>query len=389
MSDWQEIKLGECVESVSKTFKFSDEKVVFLNTSDILDGKILNKNLADPKSLPGQAKKSIQKGDLLFSEIRPINKRFAIVNFNAENYVVSTKLMVLRPTKLISNDYLKFYLTSPAILNYLQMIAEARSGSFPQITFDNIKELELSVPSLKEQEAITDILNSLNDKIDLLNRNNETLEELIKTVFRNLLTLSSKEVTEKKYLGELVKVIDNRGKTPKFSELSTGYPVIEVNALNGLNRFIDYRKINKYVDEYTFNNSFRSGHPQIYDILISTVGSIGELSMMLSPLGCIAQNIVALRSDSISPFYLYQYLLSIQDEIKEFDIGSVQPSLKVTHLTKIEVPIIEDSLIEYFDVQAKSICEKILSNYHQVRNLENLRDILLPKLMGGSLKVNL
>ena len=93
MTEWKEYKLGEIVQSISDTYKFVDnEKVVFLNTSDILYGKFLNDCLVSAATLPGQAKKKIQKGDILFSEIRPANKRFAIVDFESSNYVVSTKL---------------------------------------------------------------------------------------------------------------------------------------------------------------------------------------------------------------------------------------------------------------------------------------------------------
>jgi type I restriction enzyme, S subunit len=72
------------------------KKLIFLNTSDILLGKVLNKNTENSSKLPGQAKQRIQKGDLIFREIRPENGRYAYIDFDAEKYVVSAKLMVLR-----------------------------------------------------------------------------------------------------------------------------------------------------------------------------------------------------------------------------------------------------------------------------------------------------
>jgi type I restriction enzyme S subunit len=79
--------------------------------------------------------------------------------------------------------------------------------------------------------------------------------------------------------------------------------------------------------------------------------------------------------------------MSIQDEIKEFDIGSVQPSIKVTHLTKIEIPMPDSKKVNLFDNQAKDICNKISINYNQIQKLETLRDTLLPKLMSGTIKI--
>ena len=76
--------------------------MIFFNTSDILNGEFLHTNYSLVDEMPGQAKKKIQKGDILYSEIRPANKRFALVRVNAEDYVVSTKLMV--PKKKTKED---------------------------------------------------------------------------------------------------------------------------------------------------------------------------------------------------------------------------------------------------------------------------------------------
>src|SRR5690606_3653182 len=140
--NWKEIKLGDYLDSISKTFKFTDKEVVFLNTSDVLEGKVLNKEYESPIGLPGQTKKSIQKGDLLFSDIRLSNKRYARIDYDSEDYVVSTKLMVLRVKGYLDPIFLELYLTSEEILDYLLIIAEDRSGTFPQITFDIISKLE-------------------------------------------------------------------------------------------------------------------------------------------------------------------------------------------------------------------------------------------------------
>lgn len=148
---WEERRLGELIKTVSDTFKFPQDKVCFLNTSDIYDGKVLNHALSNVSRLPGQAKKSIKEGDFLFSEIRPANRRFALIDFEASNYVVSTKLMVLRCGSEIMPSYLRYFLTSVDILQHLQILAESRSGTFPQITFTQVADLEIKLPPISEQ----------------------------------------------------------------------------------------------------------------------------------------------------------------------------------------------------------------------------------------------
>lgn len=147
--------LEDLIRSVSITHKFPNETVTFLNTSDISRGFVSKTDPVSVSSLPGQAKKSIQKGDILFSEIRPANGRFAYIDFFADEYVVSTKLMVLRAIDEKFRSLVYFYLTHPRTLGWLQMVAEGRSGTFPQITFDQVKTLAMNLP---KQETLEDCI---------------------------------------------------------------------------------------------------------------------------------------------------------------------------------------------------------------------------------------
>lgn len=135
---WRIAELGEFVESFSKTHSFEKEKLIFLNTSDILAGEVLRNEYMPVSDMPGQAKKQIRTGDILFSEIRPANRRYALVTFPADDYVVSTKLMVLRMMRNeLSNLRIYHYLTLDSTLQELHREADGRSGTFPQITFED------------------------------------------------------------------------------------------------------------------------------------------------------------------------------------------------------------------------------------------------------------
>jgi len=177
--------IADILDSVSITHKFGKDRLVFLNTSDVLEGKILTNDYMDVDTMKGQAKKSIRNGDILFSEIRPKNKRYALVNVpNPEDYVVSTKLMVLRnKTKDVLTKYVYYFLTYGGTLDYLQMRAENRIGSFPQITFDLLKELKVIVPEGPVQQRIVDVLSTLDAKIALNHRISNELESMAKTIY--------------------------------------------------------------------------------------------------------------------------------------------------------------------------------------------------------------
>jgi len=262
-------------------------------------------------------------------------------------------------------------------------------SAVPSLTTKVLNEVDISLPPLEEQKAIAEVLSSLDDKIDLLHRQNQTLESLAGTLFRQWFIEEAKEEWEIGKLGDYIDIVDNRGKTPPISDDVTKYPIIEVNALSGESRLVNYSVIKKHVTEDVYNSWFRAGHPKLYDTLLSTVGSIGEIAMFLLEKGSIAQNIVALRAKNISPFYLYENIKFMQNELKELDIGSVQPSIKVTHLVKIDFVKPDDEILKKFDEQMMDISNKVIVNSEQIQILENLRDTLLPKLLNGEVRVEI
>ena len=260
-------------------------------------------------------------------------------------------------------------------------------SAVPTLNRNHIHELEIKIPSLPEQKAIASVLSSLDDKIDLLHRQNKTLEAMAETLFRQWFIEEAKEDWEEVNLKELVSVIDNRGKTPPYVEEKTAHPIIEVNALTKTGRAIDYPVIRKYVTKDIFDTWFRQ-YLQPLDVVLSTVGSIGSFGMFFGGGGCVAQNIIGLRvRQKISNYFLYQWLVVNTNEIKELDIGSVQPSIKVPHLLSLSVKIPPLEKIELFDAQVKAMVDKIIENTSQIQTLENLRDTLLPKLMSGEIRV--
>lgn len=179
----------ELVDSISVKHSFNTDKVIFLNTSDVYDGKVLHNNYSIVSGLPGQAKKSIKKGDILFTEIRPANKRFAFIDFEADDYVVSTKLMVLRSKNVLDTSIVYLFLKQQDTLNYLQMLAESRSGTFPQITFDHLKTVEIFVPKDKDiLESTTNIFKDIVTKTFSNHATIKTLENMRDTLLPKLLS---------------------------------------------------------------------------------------------------------------------------------------------------------------------------------------------------------
>ncbi|MCB0198027.1 MAG: restriction endonuclease subunit S, partial [Anaerolineae bacterium] len=184
---WRVYKLEELIESISITHKFDNSHIIFLNTSDIEEGRVLHHNYRSVDGLPGQAKKSIRKFDILFTEIRPANKRFALIDFDAKEYVVSTKLMVLRVKAHVQPIVIYNYITSTEVLSRLQMLAESRSGTFPQITFDQVKELQIALPTDELLKKYTSLCWSFFQEIKNNEQQNVSLAQTRDTLLPKLI----------------------------------------------------------------------------------------------------------------------------------------------------------------------------------------------------------
>lgn len=187
---WRIYSMDELLETVSKTYPLKKvNEVVFLNTGDIQDGKFLHKKYSNPENLPGQAKKSISQNDILYSEIRPANKRFAYVYFDSSQYVVSTKLMVLRSKVEINSLFQYFYLTQQESIKHLQHLAESRSGTFPQITFSEVSTIKIALPDFDLVNKFVEIaLKPYYDNQFKIKEENESLTELRDTILPKLIS---------------------------------------------------------------------------------------------------------------------------------------------------------------------------------------------------------
>jgi type I restriction enzyme S subunit len=382
MNNWEEELIGNLVASVSETYKFTDEEVVFLNTSDILAGKFLHSNLSKPSTLPGQAKKQIQKGDLLFSEIRPANKRYALVTFDSSKYVVSTKLMVLRSKGNIDSKYLEYFLTSKETLEYLQMLAEDRSGTFPQITFDNIAALKIKVPTKSIQENTVNLLDDIENKISLLETQILTCEKLAFSLFSFWFIENPSEEWKTLPLSKAANFLNGLAcqKFPPKNETDK-LPVLKIKELSsGLTENSDWAST-EIKPEYIVRNG---------DVIFAWSASL--MVKIWDGQDCILnQHLFKVTSEDFPKWFYY---LWCKHHLAEFISIAASHATTMGHIkrgdlaeAKVLIPSPEE--LEVMTEQAEPLIQKIIANNIQINTLTKLSDSLLPKLMSGEVTVEI
>lgn len=413
--EWKEVRLGDVVESISSRHKLNTDKIILINTSDVLEGKVLNHSYVENKNIKGQFKKSFEKGDILYSEIRPQNRRFAYVDFNSKDYVASTKLMVLRKkSSIVDNDFLFQILKSDEVIDELQNLAETRSGTFPQITYSELSILKIMLPPLKEQKVIAHILSTLDEKIEVNNQINKKLEEMAQTIFKHwFVDFEFPNENGEPYKSSGGEMIESElGMIPK------GWKVVEIDELceqikPGTNYqpkrtekgipFLNVRNINKgYIDvtdvKYILEDDYRKVHsswiPEKNDVLISRIGTLGLVSVIRErnlPLA-VHYNFIDIKSNKVSHQYLYFMLKSdfFQQQYHGIKKASVQEYVTIDEVKRLKM-IIPSSFNDYLKLEEVFNClfNKIDTAQEESSAIINLRDLLLPKLMSGEIRVPL
>lgn len=325
-----------------------------------------------------------KKGDILVSNIRPYFKKIWQAKYDGG---CSNDVLVFQGNANIDKDFLYYILADDTFFAY--SMATSKGTKMPRGDKTSILQYEVPAFDMNTQKRIAAVLKSLDEKIELNQAINDNLERQINAIFVNMFGSAIDTLDESNIkLGDLIESVDNRGKTPPLSDKPTIYPIIDVKALSGNSRIIDYTNCTKYVSKEIYENWFRSGHPREYDILISTVGSLAEMKIFLGNMGCIAQNVVGFRTKGVSPLYLYQYLNYIKSDLVAYDIGSVQPSIKVTHIIKHSIYVPPKEKMKTFDNIARNITQKIFVNCQENKILGQMRDTILPRLMSGELDVS-
>ena len=387
-SNWKECKLGDLCDSISDSYKRNDEKVVLINTSDVLEGKILNHELVDNKNLKGQFKKTFQKYDILYSEIRPANKRFAFVDIeDTYNYIASTKLMVIRPDlKKVLPKYLYMILKSQPIIDELQHLAETRSGTFPQITFSSeLSQMEILLPSLEIQQKIAKVLSAIDDKIELNNSINNNLEQQIQSIFKRNFIDSEYIFVKDTTIGDICKC--ELGGTP--SRTKPEYWNGNVAWINSgeVNKF-RITKPSEYITDLGLSKSATKLLPKKTTVLAITGATLGQISLLEID-SCANQSVVGIIENDTLPYeFIYPYVVNNIKELISHQTGGAQQHINKQNIESLKLLLPDNEIINNYKKLVKPLFETISNNCFENESLIQLRDILLPKLMSGEIDVD-
>lgn len=387
MSEWQTNKLRE-VGTLQRgrsrhrpryAFHLFNGSYPFIQTGEVREARKYISTFENTYSEAGLAQSKLWPKGTLCITIAANIAELGILGFDA--CFPDSVLGFIPDTSKSDLDFVYYTLT-----HFQKQLKHIGEGSVQDnINLGTFEDIEFPFPSLSEQKAIASVLASLDDKIDLLHRQNKTLEAMAKTLFRQWFIEEAKEDWEEVSVKDYVILNGNT--------LNRKYPFNEI-------QYLDTGSLTKGVIAELQSVSI-NGAPsrakrlvQHNDILISTVrpnqchyGIINQPQENL----VVSTGFCTIRCKKISPYFIY--LLLTNDEMTEFlhsiaeGSTSTYPSLKPEDIGAVAFKNPPAQIMQKFHLIAESHWKKINTNLEQIQTLEKLRDTLLPKLMSGEVRV--
>ena len=394
MSEWKECKLGDVIQLIGggtpKTSvpEYWDGDIPWLSVVDFnTDKKFVaqtEKHITET-GLKNSSTKMLNPGDIIISARGTVGAMAVLTKpmaFNQSCYGV-------RSIEKHADQNYSYYLLKDTVAHFLQI---AHGGVFSTITRDTFSAIDILLPPLPEQRVIASVLSSLDDKIDLLHRQNKTLEAMAETLFRQWFVEPCKDGLPEGWkevkIEDIVTVKSGTTpstKKPEFWDGSINWTSPkDITNLNGLFLFETERKITDLGLKQISSGLLPEG-----SLLMSSRAPVGALAFAEIPVA-INQGYAGIVCDKgISREFVYMWLKINMDYVQSHANGSTFQEISKGTFKALEVQISDKAYFNEFQILVAPVFKKMRNNATQIHSISNIRDTLLPKLMSGEVRVSL
>ena len=390
----------------------------YIDIDSVEEGVVKNIKDMDVKDAPSRAKRIVNDKDILISSVRPNLRHYCRIRSPKPCTIASTGFAVLTP-KEINPDFLYYSLTTKAFTNYLSAIAETSTTAYPSITADIIANYSIACPPANEQKTIAKILSDLDSKIELNQQMNKTLESTAKAIFKHwFIDFEFPNENGEPYKSSAGRMVDSElGKIPR--EWKVGKLANYVKAIKGCSyRSEDLKESNialvtlksfnrgggfnqdgykEYVGDYDQDQILNEGDIIIAQTDLTQKAEVIGRAAIVNSLGKYSRLIASLDLQIVRPKeslplnYIY-YLLNrdaFHNHALSYTNGTTVLHLNKNAVSEYMIVVPPRDILERFDLCTTASIKKIGSNIRENDGLENIRDLLLPKLMTGKIRVPL
>ena len=418
---WRTVILGDCIKINDAAYspKEAWPFINYLDTGNITGNCIseIQYLVVGKDKIPSRARRKVQQGDIVYSTVRPNQRHFGLIKKLPNNFLASTGFAVISGKEdLALTDFIYWFLAQDHIVDHLQTLAEQNTSAYPSIRPSDIERLELKLPPLPEQRAIAHILGTLDDKIELNRRMNETLEEMARAIFKSWFV--DFDPVRAKMDGswrrgeslpgmpaEMYELFPSRLVDSELGEIPEGWGVGTVGDCFHLTMgqsppgrtYNDegeglpfFQGCSDFGFRYPTNRRFCTAPTRIAeseDTLVSVRAPVGDINKAWERC-CIGRGLAALKHKSGSPSFTYYSVWAIQQEIQQYEhTGTVFGAINKEQFKALKTVEPKLAAVDLFETFVLPLDERIRLNVSESRTLAGLRDTLLPKLISGELRV--
>jgi len=400
MSEWKEYKLSEYLVVNPKIQTIKDARYSFIKMED-LNPSYKYVEPSDKRTANGLTK--FQNGDTLFAKITPCleNGKIAQARNLEDNIGVgSTEFFVYRGKQNISdNDFIYYLLRSYPVKEYAvrNMTGSAGHQRVPSDVFDY---LYIKLPNYDESVEIGKFFSFLDSKIDLLRRQNLTLENIAQTLFKRwFIDFEFPDKDGNPYKSSGGKMVES-----ELGEIPVGWRAIE------LSNIISFAKGKKPKETFTESkegcmaqiliDTLDGGNPDfakhdkmiiadlLDPIMVMDGASSGRTEIGFK--GIIGSTLakIIVNEDLCGKNIVYQFLKCYEKDIMSNTTGTSIPHTDKDKILSYEIALPDfGHVLNNYENIALSLRNKVVNNKDEIVALTKTRDILLPKLMSGQIRV--
>lgn len=395
--NWKKCKLGDVATTTTTKIGCSDITSNYISTENMLPNK---GGVVAASSFPSTGNVSTyQQGDILVSNIRPYFKKIwrATCNGTASNDVI-----IFCANEGVDNLYLYYLLADDRFFAYV--MTGAKGTKMPRGDKKQMLQYPVNLPPLEEQKRIADILGAFDDKIELLQKQNKTLEDMAKALFKSWFVdfdvvrakqkgLPKADIMREYHLtDELYDLFPSSfadsplGPIPSGWEVKTIQEIAKISSGKRPQSAQDQKSLTHNVAVYGGNGIKWWTQTPLYTtpiIITGRVGTLGQVYRIYNPVW-ISDNALVFETNLDNFEYLFYMLKNV--DFSSFNRGSTQPLITQGDIKNVSL-VYNKGIIKEFHNIVVQYEKKILLNNKQIQTLTELRDTLLPRLISGKIRV--
>lgn len=392
MSEWVVKNLDEVVEYFidyrGKTPDKKDSGIPLITAKIVKDGRLNTATeFISVEDYPLWMTRGYPEvNDVVLTTEAPLGEVALIKN---KNVALAQRIITLRGYKnILDNKFLKYWLQSEQ--GQYELESRASGTTVFGIKSSVLKKIPISLPPYNEQVAISSVLYSIDEKIDLHHRQNKMLESMAKTLFRQWFIDGFENKITSSVLEQLIKLQSGYAFKSKDFTDTGAYRVIKIKNITG--NVVDIKEtdfLNTEIGEALSERFHLKTGQALIAMTGAEIGKLGLIPKNKEKL-LLNQRVGLLKPQFYGAEYLaYLYLNSEigQDYIQNAATGSAQPNISASQIEACPFPEINIELLKYHAKEIKIYFDKIVYNLGNIETLEKIRDTLLPKLMSGEVRV--